>query len=76
MLSGLAAGYAQAFPASSSLPPRQLQMAETLATAIAEQIARPQGEEARRIALVAVEAARSAMSAHDINREAVSAPLA
>ena len=46
VLSALAAGYAQAVPASSSLPPRQLQMAETLATAIAEQIARPQGEEA------------------------------
>ncbi|WP_401743069.1 M56 family metallopeptidase [Stenotrophomonas geniculata] len=34
------------------------------------EMGRLQGEEARRIALVAVEAARSAMSAHDINREA------
>ncbi|MGS1317507.1 M56 family metallopeptidase [Stenotrophomonas geniculata] len=34
------------------------------------EMGRLQGDEARRIALVAVEAARSAMSAHDINREA------
>lgn len=34
------------------------------------EMGRLQGEEARRIALVAIEAARSAMSAHDINREA------
>lgn len=34
------------------------------------EMGRLQGEEARRIALAAAEAARSAMSAHDINREA------